>query len=53
MRIGVIGLAFKTGTDDLRESPSILLIKPLWRLGYKVSFYDPSVSNKQVLALDH
>lgn len=51
-KIGVIGLTFKTGTDDLRESPSIALIKQLWKLGYQVSFYDPVIQKNGRLDLD-
>ncbi|TLD85014.1 UDP-glucose/GDP-mannose dehydrogenase family protein [Helicobacter sp. MIT 11-5569] len=40
-RIGVWGLSFKPGTDDMREATSIVLIKELVQNGAKVSVYDP------------
>jgi UDPglucose 6-dehydrogenase len=39
--IGVLGLAFKPNTDDMREAPSIPLITALRDLGAKVRAYDP------------
>jgi UDPglucose 6-dehydrogenase len=39
--IGVLGLAFKPDTDDMREAPSIPLITALQDLGAKVQAYDP------------
>ncbi len=35
------GLAFKPGTDDMRESASIYFVKQILKLGAKVSVYDP------------
>jgi GDP-mannose 6-dehydrogenase len=46
--VGVLGLSFKAGTDDLRESPVISLIRQLWQDGLEVSVYDPDV-NLEVL----
>ena len=40
-RIGVLGLAFKPNTDDMREAPSIPLIKGLLEKGAEVSAFDP------------
>jgi UDPglucose 6-dehydrogenase len=39
--IGVWGLAFKPGTDDVRESPAFALIEDLVKAGAKVKAYDP------------
>lgn len=40
-RIGVWGLSFKPETDDIRDAPSIYLIKELLNLGINISVYDP------------
>lgn len=39
--IAVLGLAFKPGTDDMRESPSIPIVRELVNLGAKVNAFDP------------
>lgn len=39
--IAVWGLAFKPGTDDMREAPSRVLMEALWQAGARVQAYDP------------
>lgn len=40
-KIAVLGIAFKAGTDDLRNSPGVEIVKQLVSLGAKISIYDP------------
>jgi len=48
-RIGMIGLSFKTGTDDLRESPLVLMAEHFIGKGLSLSVYDPEVHLSQLL----
>jgi GDP-mannose 6-dehydrogenase len=48
-RIGIFGLAFKSGTDDLRESPTVAIVEALIGKGKHVAIYDRRVSLAHLL----
>jgi len=45
-RLAVLGLAFKGGTDDIRESPALFLVQSLLQEGAKITAYDPAAMER-------
>lgn len=50
-RIAILGIAFKPGTDDVRDAPSVAVARELTRLGAYVKAYDPMVKDIAVPGL--
>ena len=48
-KLAIFGFSFKANTNDTRESPSISISKNLLQEGAKLNFYDPKVSEKEIL----
>jgi UDPglucose 6-dehydrogenase len=44
--LAVLGLAFKGGTDDIRESPALFLVQALIQEGSKITAYDPAAMER-------
>ncbi len=53
-RLGVLGLSFKGGTDDVRESPAISIVQSLLLEGCELQAYDPAATERarEVLPVD-
>src|SRR5438874_7121072 len=45
-KLAVLGLAFKGGTDDIRESPAVLLVQALLQEGCQIAAYDPAAMGR-------
>jgi UDPglucose 6-dehydrogenase len=44
--LGVLGLAFKGGTDDIRESPAVFIVQALMQEACKITAYDPAAMER-------
>lgn len=51
-KVGVLGLAFKRGTDDTRASPAIRTIRSLLKEGAKITAFDPQAMDRAKAELD-
>jgi UDPglucose 6-dehydrogenase len=49
--VGMLGLAFKPGTDDVRESPALALVRRLLHDGARVQAHDPVAASNAALEL--
>ncbi|MDI6761057.1 MAG: UDP-glucose/GDP-mannose dehydrogenase family protein [Candidatus Brocadiaceae bacterium] len=52
-KIAIWGLAFKPGTDDMREAPSLAVIKELQRAGARIQAFDPVAEARAKMLLKH
>jgi len=48
-KVGMLGMSFKPGTDDLRESPLVSLIELMVGKGMELAIYDRDVSEAQMI----
>jgi GDP-mannose 6-dehydrogenase len=51
-RIGLVGIAFKENTDDLRESPAVTLVQGLLREGRSVRIFDPWIRTDKIYGIN-
>ncbi|MCB1529686.1 MAG: UDP-glucose/GDP-mannose dehydrogenase family protein [Rhodospirillales bacterium] len=52
-KIGVLGVAFKPGTDDVREAPSLIIIPILQEYGARITAHDPAAQEQAQTHLEN
>jgi GDP-mannose 6-dehydrogenase len=48
-KVLMLGIAFKSNSDDLRESPNVDLARKIMQAGFKLSVYDPALEPKKLI----
>ena len=48
-KLGFLGLSFKAGTDDLRESPALVILADLLEEGYEIRVHDPDIKTDRLI----
>lgn len=51
-KIGILGISFKAGTDDIRGNPILLVINRLISAGYNIKIFDPIVGKENSSAIN-
>ena len=51
-QLAVLGLAFKGGTDDIRESPAMAIVRALLQEGAEITAYDPAAMDNAALSFE-
>jgi UDPglucose 6-dehydrogenase/GDP-mannose 6-dehydrogenase len=53
IRVAILGLAFRPGTDDIRESPAIPIIRELLAANAEIKAYDPAANHQAATLIEN